>query len=87
MLVVEGLESLVAEGTDDEKEHLEKKRNIPERTRRGKGAFKSLLSGRFVHVFERSLFCSPRLHLFDKKILWNIIIIYNNFSIRNCFKM
>lgn len=30
---VEGLESLVAEGTDDEKEHLEKKRKIPERTR------------------------------------------------------
>ncbi|XP_042604103.1 transcription factor TFIIIB component B'' homolog isoform X4 [Cyprinus carpio] len=33
---VEGLESFVAEGTDDEKEHLEKKRKIPERTRRAK---------------------------------------------------
>ncbi|KAF4098800.1 hypothetical protein G5714_020830 [Onychostoma macrolepis] len=33
---VEGLESLVVEGTDDEKEHLEKKRKIPERTRRAK---------------------------------------------------
>ncbi|XP_059398864.1 transcription factor TFIIIB component B'' homolog isoform X2 [Carassius carassius] len=32
---VEGLESLVAEGTDD-KEHLEKKRKLPERTRRAK---------------------------------------------------
>jgi len=75
VLVVEGLESLVAEGTDDEKEHLEKKRNIPERTRRGKGAFKSLLSGRFFHVFERSLFCSPRLHLFDKKYSKNCNIV------------
>ncbi|XP_050949960.1 transcription factor TFIIIB component B'' homolog isoform X4 [Labeo rohita] len=34
--VVEGLESLVAEGTDDEKEHLEKKRKLPEKTRRAK---------------------------------------------------
>ncbi|XP_016311536.1 transcription factor TFIIIB component B'' homolog isoform X4 [Sinocyclocheilus anshuiensis] len=33
--VVEGLESLVAEGTDD-MEHLEKKRKLPERTRRAK---------------------------------------------------
>ncbi|XP_016126823.1 transcription factor TFIIIB component B'' homolog, partial [Sinocyclocheilus grahami] len=33
--VVEGLESLVAEGTDD-KEHLEKKRKLPDSTRRAK---------------------------------------------------
>jgi len=35
---VELLGSPVAEGTKDEKEHLEKKRKLPERTRRGKGA-------------------------------------------------
>jgi len=39
--------------------------------------------GKIFHVFKRSLFCSPRLQLFDKKIqqqkktviLWNIITI------------
>lgn len=37
VLVVELLESPVAERNKDEKEHLENKRKLPERTRRGKG--------------------------------------------------
>ncbi len=80
MLVVEGLESLVAEGTDDEKEHLEKKRNIPERTRRGKGAFKSLLSGRFVHVLKEVSFAHQGCIYLIKKYSknGNIVEYYYN---------
>ncbi len=46
--------------------------------------FKSWFYDFFFNLFERSLLCSPREHLFDQKynktvILWNIITIYNNF--------
>lgn len=50
----------MAEGTKDEKEYLEKKRKLPDRTRRGKGAEMTLP---FFFLFLKEV--SLRLHLFD----------------------